>query len=92
VPVVTVCLVEGFLHLQSAPFQLDLHKRQSVHKQCHIIAVLIAALHRDLIGHLVLVLAPLRLIDQLDIARGPVIAGEVHLIAQHLGFLEDVPA
>ena len=50
---VTLDLVEGLLHLQTAPLQLDLHQRQAVDQDRHVVAIFVAALDGHLLRHLV---------------------------------------
>ena len=88
--VVAVGLVERFFHLKATTLELDLHERQAIHQQSHVIAVRVLARHGDLMRHLVLVLAPMNLIDQLNIARCAVILVIIQPISQYFGPLKDI--
>ena len=89
---VTLDLVEGLLHLQPAPLQFDLHQRQAVGDERHIISVLVLPLHAHLLGDLPAVALRVRAIEKLQIRRGAVAAVQLHPVAKDLRFLEDVRA
>ena len=86
---ITLDLVERFLHLQPTPLQLDLHERQPVDEDRNVVAVLVAALHRHLLGHLVAVSQRIHRVEELQITRRPVIFRQLHPIPQDLGFGKD---
>ena len=87
---VTLDLVKGLLHLQPAPLQLDLHQRQAVDEDGHVVAVLVsAAIHRHLLRHLIAVPQWIHRVEELQINRGPVFSIQLHPVPQDLGFLED---
>ena len=59
VALVAVDLVKGLFHLHAAPLQFDLHQGQAVDQQGDVVAVFVFAFDGDLVGDLVLVLAPM---------------------------------
>ena len=61
---ITINLVEGFLHFQTSAFELYLYQWQTVDKNCYIISVFIFASHRSLVRYLVLVLTPMLAVQQ----------------------------
>ena len=69
-------LVERLTDLHAAPFQLQMHERQPVHEDRHIIAIRMrrrirprvrTTLHRVLMDHLQAVVVNIILVDQADI-------------------------
>ena len=68
VPLIAVYLIERFTDRHTAPFQLDMHKREAVHKHGHVIAVLtLAGIDFVLIYHLQAVVMYILLVDKRDI-------------------------
>ena len=57
-------LLKGFFKFQTSSLKLHLHQWKSVHLDGDIITVFVESPHRDLLGDLKLVLAPVDLIDQ----------------------------
>ena len=62
---VTLDLVVRLFEFHTPAFQFNLHQRQTVYKNGHIVAALFTAFHRDLVGNLKLVLAPLLTVEEL---------------------------
>ena len=89
---ISVDLPECLFELQSAALEFDLNQRQAVDQKRDIVAIGIGAGHGGLIGHLVLVLAPVNLVDQLDVADLARVFPVIDFVAQCLGFVEDVSA
>jgi len=87
---VAVDLVEGFLHLQAAPLELDLYDGDAVGQNRHVVAVLVAAFLIDLVGDLPLVGRCVVAVKKLDVVRGAVVSVEAEAVAQRLGLLEEI--
>ena len=98
VALIAVDLIERLANLHAAPLQLQMHERQAVDENCHIIAVRMSrrrlclrirtALHRILIDDLQTIVINVLLVDQLDVLRRSVIAPKIlnviHLNAPRL--------
>ena len=88
VVLVAVDLFKGFFQFQAAAFEFYLHQGQTVDQQGDVVAVFIAAFHGNLPGDLEMVLAPVFLLDELDINALAVVFGELHFIPQDPGPVE----
>ena len=90
---ITVDLVEGFLDRHPSAFQFDVYHRQAIHQDSDIIAVLMGTFFfLILVDDLQAVVIDVRLINQFDILRLPVIQCQVQDIPfplQHLRLLLD---
>jgi len=87
---VALDLVERLLHLQPAPFQLDLHQWQAVDEDGHVVAVFVsAAIHGHLLRHLIAVPQWIHRVEEFQIDRGPVLLRQLHPVPQDLGFFEN---
>src|SRR5690606_2878766 len=62
---ITVYLIECFLHFQPTPFQFNLHKRKTIYQNRDIITVFEITFLRNLITYLKLILTPIFLIDEI---------------------------
>ena len=79
-------LVERLTDLHAAPLQLQMHERQPVHEDRHIVAIRMrrrilprarTALHRVLMDHLQAVVMDIVLVDQTDILRRAIVTSQV---------------
>ena len=87
VALVAVDLVERLANLHAAPLQLQMHERQAVDENRHIVAVRMsrrrlclsarAAFHRILVDDLQTIVINVLLVDQLDVLRRSVIAPKI---------------
>ena len=87
IALVAIDLIERLANLHAAPLQLQMHERQAIDENRHIIAVRMrcrilclsvrTALHRILIDDLQTIVVNVLLIDQLDVLRRSVIAPKI---------------
>ena len=86
VPLIAANLVERLTDLHAAPLQLQMHERQPVHEDRHIIAVRVCrrilprvrtTLHRILIDHLQSVVMDVLLVNQTYILRRAIVTFQV---------------
>ena len=82
-------LVDGLADVDSAPLQLDLHEREAVHEDGHVVAVLVLADDCGLVRDLKDVLRGVVGIEEREVRLCAVVAFEYELVAQHLRALED---
>ena len=90
VTLIAVDLVERLFQLDPAPFQLDLHEGQPVDQQGHVEPRLVVACHRHLRRDLILVLAPFLRVEELQVKRRAIVAGQLHPAPQGLSLLEHI--
>ena len=62
--VVTLYLIICLLEFHSTALQLNLHQWKSVNKNGYIITAFLSPFHRDLVGHLKLILTPLLAVEK----------------------------
>lgn len=79
---VTIDLVECFFDFQPTPLQFNLHKGKAIDEQRDIIPVFIPALDGDLLRDLILILAPVFLIDKLYPDIFSIFFSELETVAQ----------
>lgn len=91
---VTVDLVERLPNGAAALFQLDLHQRQPVHKDGHIVAVRVRSGLLELLDDLYLVAADVTLIDEIDVLNPAVIEDEIEdvVVMELAGFVRHAVA
>ena len=82
-------LIDSLADVDSAPLQLDLHEREAVHEDCHVVAVLVLADDCGLVRDLKDVLRGVVGIEEREVRLCAVVAFEYELVAQHLRALED---
>ena len=81
------CLADGY----AAPLQLDLHHRQTVHQNRHIIAVGMRASLLKLLDHLQLVAGLVAFVDQMDVLNPAIVKDKIMdvVILDLAGFVDD---
>ena len=62
---ITLNLIVSLFQFNAATLQFNLHQRQTVDENRDIISAFFAALNRDLIRNLKLILAPILLVEEL---------------------------
>ncbi len=62
---VTLNLIVSLFQFNAATLQFNLHQRQTVDEDGHVIATFLATFNRNLIGNLKLVLTPILLVEEL---------------------------
>ena len=91
IPLIAFDLVKRLTDLHAAPFQLQMHERQPVHEDRHIVAIRMCrrilprpctALHRILMDHLQAVVVDIVLVDQTDILRRAIVTSQVLYIVR----------
>ena len=64
---IPVDLVKGLFKLDSPAFEFNLYQRQPIDEQGDIVAILVSAFSRDLVGNLKLILAPVFLFNECEV-------------------------
>ena len=87
---ITIDLIKGFSDLNPPAFQLNMHQRQTIDQDRHIIAINAVAFLCDLMHHLKSVLAPFVGVEEIDADLLSIITSEPEFLAENMGTLKNI--
>ena len=96
IPLIAIDLVERFADRHAAPLQFHMHQREAVHKDGHIVAVIVPCAvrraHFILVDNLQSVVVDILFVDQRNVFAASIVAGQhLHIVFLYLaGLFGDV--